>query len=230
MTSEPDLLTRLRSVDTPTICNALEIVKGGRTAKGFTRTPVVPLDPALPPIVGQALTARICAEHPPTSSPQDVAALRRDYYRAVAKYAPERPIIVVIEDLDDPAGVGAFWGEVNVAVHKGFGVQGVLTNGSMRDLDEVDEGFQILAGSIGPSHAHVRVTAVNVPVTVLGLDVVPGDLIHADRHGAVIIAREHVGRLPAAVARVIESEKPVLEAARRPDFDVDRLFEAWGID
>ena len=72
-------------------------------------------------------------------------------------------------------------------------------------------------------------TAIDVPVTVLGLAVAPGDVIHADRHGAVIIPSEHLERLPEAVAHVVQSERPVLEAARAPDFDVDRLFEAWGM-
>ena len=124
-----------------------------------------------------ACPADLCA----TVDGTEVRARRRDYYRMVADAVARRPSVVVIEDTDEPAGVGAFWGEVNVAVHLGLGVEGALTNGSMRDLGEVDEGFQILAGSIGPSHAHVRVTELDVPVTVLGLSIEPGALIHADR-------------------------------------------------
>ena len=228
--SRPDPLDRLRVTDTPTVCNALELVMGDHSADGFTRTPVVALDPRLPPIVGYAVTARIEAARRPTKAPADVESMRRAYYRTVGEAAIRRPSVVVIEDTDDPAGVGAFWGEVNVAVHQGLGVQGVLTNGSMRDLDEVDEGFQILAESIGPSHAFVRVTDVDVSVDVLGLTIEPGDLIHADRHGAVVISAEHLDALPEAIAAVMESEKPVLDAARHPDFDLDRLFGAWGLD
>ena len=225
-----DVLDQLRNTDTPTVCNALELVMGDRTSDGFTRTPVVPLDPRLAPIVGYAVTARVEAEHPPAHAPADIESTRRTYYRTVGEAAIRRPSVVVIEDTDDPAGVGAFWGEVNVAIHKGLGIKGVLTNGSMRDLDEVDEGFQILAGSIGPSHAFVRVTEVDVSVDVLGLTVDPGDLLHADRHGAVVISPEHLDALPEAIAQVVRSEKPVLDAARHPEFDLDRLFGAWGLD
>jgi regulator of RNase E activity RraA len=227
MNMTADVVNRLRATDTPTVCNALEVVMGRRTAEGFTRTPVVPLDPLLEPMVGYAATALIAASAPPGDEPAEVASLRRGYYRMIADAAARHPTVVVIEDTDDPAGVGAFWGEVNVAVHKGLGVAGAITNGSMRDLDQVDEGFQILAGSIGPSHAHVRVTAIDVPVKVLGLEVAPGDLIHADRHGAVIIGPEQVDVLGDAIDQVIDSERPILEAARGGAFDLEKLFEAW---
>ena len=145
----------------------------------------------------------------------------------VGDAASLQPTIVIIEDTDVPAGVGAYWGEVNVAIHLGLGVKGVLTNGSMRDLGDVDEGFQVLAGTIGPSHAYVHLTDLAVPVTVHGLKIVPGDLIHADRHGAVVIRPEHTHLLPEAIDEVKRRETPILEAARAEGFDLATLLQLW---
>ncbi len=114
---------------------------------------------------------------------------RMDYLDYVA--AAPRPGIAVIEDLDDPAGYGAFWGEVQTNVHKALGCLGTITNGSVRDIPQVAEGFQMLAGSIAPSHAYVHVEEFGIPVTIHGMAVKSGDLIHADRHGAVIVPVEY---------------------------------------
>ncbi len=117
-------------------------------------------------------------------------AKRMDYLDYVA--AEPRPSVVVIEDQDEPAGYGAFWGEVQTNVHKALGCLGTVTNGSIRDIAQVAEGFQMLAGSIGPSHAYVHVEEFGIPVRIHGMDVKSGDLIHADRHGAVVVPADQV--------------------------------------
>ena len=221
------LFEALVEADTPTVCNALEIVMGGRTASGFTTRRVVPMDADLLPIVGYAVTAKLRASGPPEDRADEVLRRRLAYYRMVGEAAGREPTIVVIEDTDDPAGVGAFWGEVNVAIHLGLGVKGVLTNGSMRDLGDVDEGFQVLAGTIGPSHAHVHVTDLALPVSVLGLEIAPGDLIHADRHGAVVIRPEHAQQLPQAIDDLKRNEAPIIDAARAEGFDLATLLQLW---
>jgi regulator of RNase E activity RraA len=135
----PELLAILRSVDTPTVCNALEHAIGGRTAEGFTSKPVIAMDPALPAIVGYARTAKLRSSAPAREAATIVRKRRLDYYAYIA--AAPGPVAVVIEDEDERPGLGAFWGEVNVAIHKGLGISGVLTNGLMRDLGTVDKGF-----------------------------------------------------------------------------------------
>lgn len=222
----PDLLAALRAVDTPTLCNALELVMGGRTARGFTRSPVVAADPGLPAFVGYARTATLRCSAPSAEPPQAVRARRLDYYRRLAE--GPLPAVAVIEDQDPEPGLGAFWGEVNVAIHKGLGVAGALTNGSMRDLGMLDPGFQVLAGSVMPSHAFVHLASLDVPVTVFGLRIRPNDIVHADRHGAVVIDPEHLGELPWAIALVARKEAPILTAARAPGFTAAALIRAWG--
>ncbi len=222
----PDVFAALKAVDTPTICNAIELIEGRRKNTGFTRSTVIAADPLLPAMVGFALTARIRADKPATDDPATVRSRRLNYYRYLACEPRQR--LVVIEDHGEEPGIGAFWGEVNVAIHKGLGLQGVLTNGSIRDLGAIDAGFQLLAGSIGPSHAFVHVTAFGMPVSVFGLAVSPGDLIHADRHGAVMIEPGMESELTRAIDLVTRKETPILKAARSPDFDINRLLAAWG--
>lgn len=221
----PETLAVLRRTDTPTVCNALEHVMGGRTAEGFTKSPSVCADPGLPPIVGFARTAKIRASSPAQQPAAEVRALRMQYYAYVA--AVSDPTVAVIEDTDWPHCIGGFWGEMQVAQHKGLGVTGTLTNGVLRDLGMLDAGYQVIAGSIGPSHAFVHVTDIDVPVTVLGMPVEPDDLIHADRHGGVVIPAEHIEAMAAAIAIVLRKEQPILRAARAPGFTVEKLRAAW---
>ncbi|UUZ77075.1 RraA family protein [Polaromonas sp. P1(28)-13] len=221
----PELSRKLRSVDTPTICNALEIAMGGRTAHGFTYGTVIAAPQPLPPMLGFARTARIKASAPSDRTAQELREIRLDYYRHVAT-ADGVPTIVVMQDVDARPGTGSFWGEVNSAVHQGLGVAGVLTNGSVRDLGDLSRTFPILAGSIGPSHAHVHVIDFGGPVKVFGLEVAHDALIHADQHGAVVIPPEHLQALPACIDLVQRKEALLLTAARSGTFTLAALEQA----
>jgi regulator of RNase E activity RraA len=134
----------------------------------------------------------------------------------------------VLQDIDAPdQGLGAFWGEVQTNVHKGLGCVGVVTDGSVRDLDAMAPGFFVLAGSIMPSHAHVHLVDFGGTVSVAGMLVSPNDIIHADRHGAVVVPHEAVKELPAAVDLLTRREKVIIDAARAPGFSVARLRQAF---
>jgi len=219
------LLEALRAVDTPTICNALEDLVSPRQLIRFTTRPFVASDPSAPPLVGYARTAVIRAEQPPAMSAAERKALRLRWYEHVAGAAP-RPNIAVIQDADSTPGTGAFWGEVNSAVHKGLGVLGLVTNGSIRDLGNVAPGFPMIAGMVNPSHAFVHVAAVAVQVSIHGMVVNDGDLVHADRHGAVVIPHEVAARVPEAIDRWARRERVILDAARAPGFSIERLRAA----
>lgn len=225
MPVDSKLLDHLKAFDTPTICNALELVAPERRAVGFTQRPFVCAFPSLPPIVGFARTARIRAMEPPTAAPAELRARRLGYYAYVAATAETRTI-AVIADEDPVPGFGAFWGEVNTAVHKGLGVLGCITSGSIRDLDMIATDFQLLAGCVAPSHAFVRVESFGEEVTVHGMTVRHDDLVHADRHGAVVIPPEAAEKLPLAIELCTRREAPVIAAARQPGFTVEKLQEA----
>ena len=216
-----DLIAELRSVDTPTVCNALEILVPERRGHGFTTRPLVCTRPELGPVVGVARTATIRAAHP---SDSDQASVRDAYYAYIDE--GPKPSVVVIQDLDEERGYGSFWGEVNSNIHKGLGCDAVITSGSVRDLPDIAEGFQMWADRIGPSHAYVHVVDYSRPVTVAGMRVSDGDVIHADQHGAVVIPHDVCGQVRQAADLIIRRERVVISAAQQPGFDVEALRKA----
>ncbi len=221
---DQELLTLLRTVDTPTVCNAIETVQGRRGFDAFTRGTMICTEPGRA-VVGYAVTARIAALAPPDEPPEVIRARRMAYYRAM--YDAPKPSVVVVEDMDFPACIGAYWGEINTSIHKGFGMSGAVTNGVVRDLGDLPAGFPVIAGSIGPSHGFVHVVSINTPVTVFGLTVCSGDLIHADRHGALVVPPDVVASLGGAIRSLQQTERLILDPARAPDFDFASFETAW---
>lgn len=219
-------LEALRQFDTPTICNGLELVVPERRAKGFTTEPFFCADPTLPPMVGFARTATIRAVEPSALDAEGLRAQRGEYYAHVG--AGPGPTVSVIQDLDPNPGFGAFWGEVNSNVHNGLGCRGAITNGSFRDVADLAPGFQILGGSVGPSHAHVHIVDFGGQVNICGMTVRDSDLVHADRHGAVVVPQSVAADLPAAVDLVARREKVILDACKDPDFNIEMLKRALG--
>lgn len=219
-------LDALRALDTPTVCNALEVVAPQRRGHGYTVEPFFCPRPELGSMVGYARTGTIRSMQPSERSGAEATEVRLAYYEHIG--SGPGPTITVIEDLDAIPGYGAWWGEVNTNVHQGLGSLGVITNGSIRDLDDSAEGFHLLAGMPGPSHAWVRVEAFGCPVTVHGMSVEPGDLIHADQHGAVVIPPEVAADVPAAAAEIATAERRLIDASRRPDFSATVLRELMG--
>ena len=219
-------LKALAGLDTPTVCNALELVAPERRALGFTVEPPVCARTDLPAIVGFARTATIRAMQPAAAAGAEMRKKRLASYEYVEKVGPA-PSIVVIQDLDGARrGFGAFWGEVNTAIHKGLGCLGCVTDGSIRDLDQIAPGFQLLGDRIGPSHAHVHLVDFGGQVNVAGMQVKDGDLLHADRHGAVVVPHAVSDKVAGAAALLEKREAVILDAARKPGFGVEILARA----
>jgi regulator of RNase E activity RraA len=219
-------LQALRAWDTPTLCNALELVTPQRRGYGFTTAPLVCAFPALKPIVGYARTATIRASHPNPRPAAEAKAQRFAYFDYVT--GGPAPRIMVLQDLDPSPGFGAYWGEVQTNIHKALGCLGCVTNGSIRDLDAAAEGFQLLAGCVGPSHGWVHLVEFGQPVNVAGMTVASGDIVHADRHGAVVIPAEAAREIPKAVALIARREAVIIKTAQSPGFTVDKLKAAIG--
>ena len=219
------LLEALGRYDTPTICNALEIVAPERRLIGYTTKPLVCPFPELPPMVGYARTVTIRSVLQSALPAAEQSKRRIAYYEYVG--TGHGPRISVIQDIDGAdAGYGAFWGEVQSAVHKALGCLGVITDGSIRDIAQWAPGFQALAGSIGPSHAYVHAESFGGEVRVAGMTVRSGDLIHADCHGAVVIPTDIAAKVPDAAELCGRRETPILEIARSPSFTLEKLKEA----
>jgi len=211
------ILNALRGLSTPTISNAIELFNIRPRNQGFMSPEIRCLFPDLGVMVGHAVTGRFAARQPATRP-----ASRYESWKYIQEI-PE-PRIVVLQDMDEPPGVGAFFGEVMATIHQRLGCIGAVTNGYVRDLDEVHPlGFHFFAGGACVSHAYVHLLEFGKPVTVGGLVVHSGDLIHADKHGALVIPKEIASEVPAAAARVAEREQRILSHCRSPQFSLEEL-------
>ena len=127
MTLPEGLLNLMKSVDTPTVCNAIEVAQGKRGFNNYTKRTMHASDAEAPAMVGFARTAKIAGLEPPTETPDVIRARRMDYFRHMA--SGDGPTVAVVEDIDGDDAVSAWWGGVHTAVHKGLGMEGAVTNG-----------------------------------------------------------------------------------------------------
>jgi regulator of RNase E activity RraA len=190
--SPADLL-RLKRWNTPTIYNGWEqITKHDPAADAWNPEECRDFMPQMGPMVGFAVTV-VCEpsnkQHKLTN-PNAVAE-----YRAYVAAQPG-PKIVVVQDLDKPRTTGAFWGEVNANTHRALGCVGTITDGAIRDLDEMTAaGFKAIARRLCVGHAHSTPVRWGCPVEVFGRTIQPGQLIHADKHGFLAVPLEDEARL-----------------------------------
>ena len=225
-----DALTRdeiagLRQYSTTTISNVIEVLVPARRGRGFTTRPVYCAFPDLKPMVGYAKTVTIRASERSPLGAEAAQKQRGDYLDYLA--AGPHPAISVVEDLDEPAGQGTFWGKRNAVVHKKLSCDGVLTNGIMRDANTIVPDFQLLVGGLGVSHSFVHTVEFGVSVEVFGLTVASGDLIHGDAHGAVIVPPDVVREIPKALDYLKRRGAAVGDALDDPDFTVEKLKAAY---
>jgi 4-hydroxy-4-methyl-2-oxoglutarate aldolase len=207
-----DLLELLRW-NTPTIYNGWEqITRQDAAADAFNLEETRDFMPEMGPMAGYAVTV-VCepsvAKHR-TEIP-DACKEYRDYVASVPG-----PKIVVVQDLDKPRVIGSFWGEVNASIHRAQDCVGTITDGAIRDLDEMKaSGFKALAQRLCVGHAHSWPVRWNCPVEVFGRTIEPGQLIHADKHGFMAIPQEDQQGLLEA-ARFMDSNEcqTVIAAAR----------------
>ena len=215
-------LNALRSISTPTVSNAIESFNVRPKNEGFMSGEIKCIFPDMGVMVGYACTAVMLASWPDKEREESLDF--RMYEHILQIPAPR---VVVVQDIDQPPCIGSLWGEVNGNIHKALGCVGVVTNGGVRDLDEVHElGFHFFAAQVIPSHAYDHLVDVGSPVKVGGLVVNPGDLIHADKHGVVVIPGEVASELAEAARRVEESERGLINLCKSPDFTVEKLKDA----
>ena len=206
-------LLQLKRWNTPTIYNGWEqITKRNPAADAFNIGETRDFMPQMGPMVGYAVTVVIEPSNPRhrTENPNAGAEYRR-YVAGIPG-----PKIVVVQDLDSPLVIGSFWGEVNSNIHRALGCDGTITDGAIRDVDEMtNAGFKALARRLCVGHAHVHPVRWNCEVEVFGRIVRPGDLIHADKHGFIVIAPdEQPGMLEAARFMDANECNTVIPAAR----------------
>ena len=206
-------LLQLKRWNTPTIYNGWEqITKRNPAGDAFNLEETRDFMPQMGPMVGYAVTVVIEPSSPKHRETLPNAA--SEYRRYVASVPG--PKIVIVQDLDKPRGIGSFWGEVNSNIHRALGCVGTITDGAIRDVDEMtNAGFKALARRLCVGHAHVQPVKWGCEVEVFGRMIQPGDLIHADKHGFICISPEEQGALLEA-ARFMDSNEclTLIPAAR----------------
>ena len=210
--SHADLL-QLKRWNTPTIYNGWEqITKRDAAADAFNIEEVRDFMPQMGPMVGYAITVTF---EPSKKTHRDANPNAWAEYRSYVASVPG-PKIVLVQDLDKPRTVGAFWGEVNSNIHRALGCVGTITDGAIRDLDEMtNAGFKALARRLCVGHAHWHPVRWGCDVEVFGRKVSPGDLIHADKHGFLVVPPDDQPALLEAARFMDANECNTLIAAAR---------------
>ncbi len=206
-------LLKLKRWNTPTIYNGWEqITKHDRTKGCFNTEETRDFMPTMGPMIGYAVTVVIEPSNPehPRNNPN-----AWNEYRQYISEIPS-PKIVVVQDLDKPNVVGAFWGEVNSNTHRTLGCVGTITDGAIRDVDEMhNAGFKAIAKRMCVGHAYSTPVRWNCEVEVFGCTIRPGQLIHADKHGFLVIPEEDQEQLYDAACFMDANEcNTVIPAAR----------------
>jgi 4-hydroxy-4-methyl-2-oxoglutarate aldolase len=212
-TAELQLLARY---DTPTISNVIELFEVRPRSSGYMDARIRACFPEMPPIVGYASTATMR-----TAWARSEGDVYSGLDEQVARFAElPGPAIVVFQDLDDPA-IGATFGEVMCASYRSFGAAGIVTSGPARDLDQVRRlGFAAFSNGVVCSHAYSHITSVHQPVRVGGMEVRPGDLLHADANGVCSIPDSIASAAAHAAAEFVACEAVCLECALSGNRDV----------
>jgi len=215
-------LDALRRIDTCMVANAIESFRVRLFNTGFADAGIRCMFPDAPPMVGYAVTARLRSGEPPIVGGR--YRDRGDFWNSILELPAPR--VLVLEDLDEPAGRGAFVGDMHAAILKALGCVGYLTNGAVRELPSVrNTGLQLFAGSVAVSHAYAHIFEVGAKINVGGMEVHPGDLLHGDRHGVLTVPLEVATRIPAEVERLQQAEQKVINVCRSPDFSVAKMCE-----
>ena len=215
-------LDALRQIDSCMVANAVETFNIRLRNTGFTDATVHCMFEDSSPMVGFAVTARLRSGEPPIK--RGTYHDRSDFWNYVLQF-PE-PRILVLQDIDTPPGRGAFIGDVHSAILKALGCAGYLTNGAVRELPAIRAmGLQAFAGNVVVSHAYAHIFDIGAPITVGGMEVTPGALLHGDRHGVLTIPDEIAAAVPAVARTLRAGERKVVDFCKSDSFSVARLSE-----
>lgn len=221
MTVDLEHLTALTEWDTPALSNALDLLRLRSFNGGYTDGSIQRITgtAAGTPLVGRAVTARMVAR----DAGDDSIPVSR-LHRAISEL--DGPVVVVIEDCDVPSGAGAFLGEVNGSLLAALGIAGVVTNGRVRDVDVLRElPFAVHAAGLCVARSYMRLTEVGEPVTVAGMRVAPGDVLHGDEHGVLRIPAAALPGIVEKAELIREDEQNVVSWSRSADFSIPKLLE-----
>ncbi len=224
-TLSADLLAELKRIDTPTICNAIEHFNVRDRTLGFCGVNVKCLFPEIGVMVGYAVTATGDSMIP--GAPKGREGMFK-FWQAVE--ASPHPAVCVFQNVGPGPSHACFCGDVMSNIARNLGAVGLVTDAGVRDVNEVrDQGFHYFASGLVPAHGTWGILDVGIPVSVDGVIIQPGDVIHGDANGVTTIPWEIVEEIPAAVAKVRQTEGEMIRFINSPQFSLDELAKRWGI-
>lgn len=215
-------LDGLRGFGTCVIANAVETFNIRLHNTGFTNGSIRCLFPDQSPMLGYAVTGRLRSGEPPIGG--GTFHDRADFWNHIL--ASPEPRILVLQDMDQPPGRGAFLGDMHAAILRALGCVGYVTNGAVREIPPIaPTGLHLFAGSVAVSHAYAHIYDVGETLNIDRMDVQPGDLLHGDQHGILSVPLQIAPELPAVAARLQRAEQKVADYCRSSNFSVEGLTQ-----
>ncbi len=215
-------LEALRALDSCMVANAVETFNVRLRNTGFTDASIRCMFEDAPPMVGYAVTARLRSDEPPMSG--GTFRDRSEFWSEVLRVSAPR--ILVLQDMDNRPGRGAFIGDVHASILRALGCVGYVTNGAVRELPAVKaSGLHLFAGNVAVSHAYAHIFDIGTKLTIGGMDISPGDLLHGDRHGIVNVPLQIAAEIPQTAGALMAEEQNVIEFCRSNSFSIPNLTE-----
>jgi 4-hydroxy-4-methyl-2-oxoglutarate aldolase len=215
------LIEYLKSIDSPTLINAIETLHLRPNERGFTPVGVRCLFPEMGRMCGYAVTAQV-----ETVTQMEPFRLETfvELYRSLEQ-AP-KPAVIVLQEVGGFPEYAAHCGEVMSTFFTRLGAVGLVSDCAVRDLPEVRRlGFHYFALGSVASHANFRIARVGVPAQIHGMVVNAGDVIHADENGVITVPAAPLETIRTAVESVRRKEKKVLDFVRSEQFSLDGFRE-----
>jgi 4-hydroxy-4-methyl-2-oxoglutarate aldolase len=215
-----DQLEAIRRLGTCAVANAIETFNVRLRNEGFTWPGLRCVTGNLPPMIGYAATCRVKTENPP------VAGLsyydRTDWWDAIELLPTPR--VAAIQDIDSTPGHGSSAGEVHAAILRALSCEGIVTNGSVRDIPAAAAmRFPMFARGVSVSHSYIHMVDFGGPIEICGLAIRSGDLLYGDCHGVLSIPIEIAAEIPLVAAKIARERKSIVDLCRSPEFSLDKL-------
>jgi regulator of RNase E activity RraA len=224
--NDQEFLDYLKTVDTPTLCNAIELLGVRPHEAGFTPLALRCIFPELGRTIGYAVTAQV--ETVTTMEERD-NRLFYDLYSLIAQ--SPKPALVVLQEIGAHGEYAAHAGEIVCSISQRLGAIGLVSDCGVRDIPEVRRlGFQYFARGTVASHANYRIARVGVPVQVLGMVVKPGDLLHGDENGLALVPREKREWIAGKVDLIRSREGKLLDYVRSDGFTLEGLKKFMALE
>jgi 4-hydroxy-4-methyl-2-oxoglutarate aldolase len=217
--SNAELIAYLKTVDTATLANAIELLTLRPRAEGYASLDLKCLFPEFGPMCGYAVTAQ--AETVTLGAPKSEEAFV-ELFEAVE--ASPKPAVVVIQEIGGDRDRATHAGEVMASIFTRLGAIGLVSDCGVRDLTAVRKiGFHYFARGAVASHANYRIVRTGVPVEITGVTIQPGDMLHADENGLITVPESSRERLRELVETILTKERTLLDLVQSPGFTASQL-------